>query len=146
KDLCDGVAGCDWNLEVVAPRDLYATTAGCERGWDRKCVVTSILHWCAPRPRFEESAAPLAIPDANIIAVPGTALVYSGKRGKEWTFDFGWMFRDGVWTPVKPPEATFHLGWLVANGGFIWYLGAEGLHRLSEGGFERVSVWRRDVD
>jgi hypothetical protein len=96
KDLCDGVASCDWILEVVAPRDLYTTTAGCERGWNHKCVITSILHWCAPRPRFEESTAPQAIPNANIIAVPGTALLYSGKRGQESTFDSGWTFRDGV--------------------------------------------------
>lgn len=157
KDLCDGVASCA-TLEVVAPRDLYTTTAGCERGWDRKCAVTRILHWCAPRTYFEESKAPKAIPNAHIMAVPGMALVWSGQNEDapmstadapsppppKTNFDYGWTFRDGVWAPVKSPEAPFHKNWLVASGGSIWYLGSEGLYRLGEGGFERVSAWRRE--
>lgn len=146
KDLCSGVKSCAWSLEVVAPRDIYATTAGCERGWDHPCVINSILHWCAPRTGFEESSAPQPIPSGNLIAVPGLALLYSGKRGRSATFDGGWTFRDGVWTPINPPEQTFNMDWLVANGNSIWYLGAQGLYHLNERGFERVSVWQREID
>lgn len=132
--ICDGVAACAAS-RLVAPRDIYAPGGTCER-FGSCSPLESILHWCTPRAGFERIDLPSPVPNGEIIAVPGALLVVGPDRYL--------LLRDGAWTELKAPEPDFRFSWLEASGGALWYLGREGVYRLSARGFQRVAAWTRE--
>jgi hypothetical protein len=132
NDLLANTPG-EADVLIVAPRDIYALPKQCEPD-NGPCRLIGVRQWCAPRPGFETLIFPTPLDSYSMIGAPGVVLFYGPTS---------YVVRDGVLSTIALPETVVRADRFLVSGGFLWYLGSDGLYRLQHAGFTRVLTWSR---